>query len=193
MVIENLSKACSDASACLSYAYCDSRNETTSDSQEIKSSLLKQIRAEGFDIPEAVLAKYGTMRRTDAGRLTESEIDDLLIISAQGFSTIAIVVDALDECTMPASLCTTLNKLSSSSVPPLVKVFVTTRPDYRDTDNYLGDSPVVSASSRCTHSDISTYVSDSVRGFILERRLILHDPALSDEIITTLIEKADSM
>lgn len=193
MVIEDLLEAYSDAAACVAYVYCDSRNQTTTDPRELKSSLLKQICATRKNIPEEVVAKYNTMRRTDAGRLTEPEIDELLTISVQGFSSIAIVVDALDECTMPASLCTTLSNLSSLQAPPPIKVFLTTRPGLRDVDDRLIKSPIVSADSRRTQKDIETYVTDSVLKLIDQRRLISHNPELTAKIIATLVEKADSM
>jgi hypothetical protein len=186
-----------DPETALGYFYFSFTNIQSKDTA--LSSLIKQLCARRPTVPPSVDGFHEYMDRGD--RPDTVMLEEALLDTTCGFSTVYIIIDALDEC--PAindqrrqllqSLCRLLSKL-----PGNVHVFCTSRKE-PDILEYL--KPLLFASHRnaldLTQGAHRRSLDRDIRLYIGST---LKDPAykswsqgLKDEVQDALIDKADGM
>ena len=123
-------------------------------------------------------------------------VEDLKAVAGK-YRELFVVVDALDECiedNRPEIVSVFREMLLSL---PLVKVFVTSRPE-TDITRFMEDAgtPTLKVDASFMGPDIEKFVTDEVRDLRLGRngvRLYIKSDALAEEVVHTLTEKADGM
>jgi hypothetical protein len=128
--------------------------------------------------------------------LPVGSVEDLEAVAGK-YRELFVVVDALDECiedNRPEIISVFREMLLSL---PLVKVFVTSRPE-TDITRFMEDAgtPTLKVDASFMGPDIEKFVTDEVRDLRLGRngvRLYIKSDALAEEVIRTLTEKADGM
>jgi hypothetical protein len=128
--------------------------------------------------------------------LPVGSVEDLKAV-AGAYRELFVVVDALDECkedNRPETISIFREMLQSL---PLVKVFVTSRPE-PDISRFMEDAgtPTLKVDASFMAPDIEKFVKDEVRDLRLGRNgvhLHIKSDDLAEEVVRTLTERADGM
>lgn len=124
--------------------------------------------------------------------------EDFVAVAAK-YGEVFIVVDALDECAEEQlhrnKMIRFLDEIRKSLES--VKIFITSRrePDIVSAFNNAG-TPMVLIEAKNTAPDIERYVKDEVQQLRQGRhgiQLYVSSEALAEEIVRTLVDKADGM
>jgi hypothetical protein len=86
-----------DQSTAIAYIYCNFRQQDTQKTEDLLTSLLKQLSQREPSIPESVRDLYDRHKK-DQTRPSINEISTTVNSVVAAYSRIFIVVDALDEC-----------------------------------------------------------------------------------------------
>ncbi|KAF9233294.1 hypothetical protein BU15DRAFT_66691 [Melanogaster broomeanus] len=183
-VIQNLSKTAAD-SGVLAYFYCDFRTERSTHAFEIIRSLLTQLlrkyKDNWFPLLDVLVNRKsnGSMPPVDLDMLYE-----LLLKAVQLHNQPVLVIDALDECNDHVKLTDLLARLHYGAS---CRVFVTSRPFPHASKSFSNlptiDLDDMSAEILC---DMKLHVEKEVAKC---KKL----DSLHDEIVPSLLEKADGM
>jgi ankyrin repeat domain-containing protein 50 len=103
-------------------------------------------------------------------------------------SKIFVVVDALDEC---ASQSTDKFLKELQHIGPKLHLMITSRPSIMGVTDYFKDA--VQLEIRAHNEDIATYLTERLQEESRLKRYIEKDPSLSDDIINTILDKAEGM
>ncbi len=127
-------------------------------------------------------------------------IEKLLHYCTSRFSTLYIVIDALDEFEKEERNVLLQSLLSIISLPhSKAKLFLVGRSSLLpDIQRLFPGSQQKSANCCEVHADIEAYTRETIalrqgEQFFQQEQLILQDPALAQEIISALINGADGM
>ena len=177
----------------IALVYCDSRQQLCSSAILLVGSLLRQLCAREVDIPHPVTLKYDQVQQQGGESLTWFEMKTLFLQTLPLFRRRSIVVfDGLDECDDPAAICD-LFKMAVSCATNHVKVFVTSRSENRVIKPLLSCYPTIYLNIAMVQEDIAAFVRAEVDSLCESGKLRLGDSALKQEIIETLILKAEGM
>jgi hypothetical protein len=104
-----------------------------------------------------------------------------------------IILDGLDECgkDVQQDILLAVNRLAHFH-QTIVKVFVSTREDTQIA-NPLRGYPCVHMSEARLRGDIIQFVEETVKLKLHSGELLIRDPALEQEIISTLVTKSQGM
>ena len=137
------------------------------------------------------------------------ELQSIFLAIARHFSSMFLVLDALDECTpeQRAELCEFFCKIIEFSVGPnsalsqsartcacSIKLLVTSRKE-PDIERVFRQKsfPKVEIEAEKVDCDIAIYVKAQIEQRIQDERLTLRDMTLKEKILTTLTTKASGM
>lgn len=144
-------------------------------------------------LPEPVLTVYSERRDNGqlSGELHPNQCRDLIIALSKGFPKTTIVVDALDECdeNTRETLFLILKQIITST--KRVRIFVSSR-NHEDIQRMLGEFPNHYLDATDNVEDIKTYIRSELDR-CAARKPILGDPALRNDIIQTLEDRAGGM
>jgi hypothetical protein len=171
------------------FLYYDHQIAAQQNRNHVVRAMLKQLCRTRQFAPEHLL-------EAKRKALPVGSVEDLKAVAGT-YSEFFVVVDALDECTkddLPEIIGVFRDMLRSL---PLVKVFVTSRPD-TDITRFMEDAgtPTLKVDASFTGPDIEKFVTDEVRDLRLGRngvQLCIKLDVLAEEVVRTLTEKADGM
>ncbi|KAL9118809.1 MAG: hypothetical protein Q9187_004635 [Circinaria calcarea] len=151
------------------------------------SSLLRQLIQPESKIPNNII----DLHRSHINKGTRpllAEYSELLQSKVMALSTVFIIVDALDECDKGETRVDFLAELRN--LLPHIRLLVTSRYLVSIERSFENDARL---EIRANNGDVEKYVRARIQK---EPRLLQHvkaDPALEEQIITTIIEKARGM
>jgi ankyrin repeat protein len=178
----------------IAYFYFDHRNADSQTTRDFLTTIIVSLIGRSPAFLEAISKDLNSARL--AGRSpTVNLLRKCLADSIQHFETVFIVVDALDESSMPDR---TMEQLIGLRDPARnrVKLLVTSRTNAHIEEileEHEPDCPRVKFKPSLTHPDIVKYVEGSVNDMVKKRKLKLRDASLQRDIISALSEKSDGM
>ena len=177
----------------IAIVYCDSRQQNYNSAKLLVGSLLKQLCAKEVEIPDPIKLKYDHVQVEGGESLTWLGMKTLFLQTLSLFEQEAIILfDGLDECDDPAAICDLLKTAVSRPINH-VKVFVTSRSENRIIKPLLSSHPTIFLSEEVVQEDIATFVRAEVERLCDNGKLRIGDPELKQDIIETLIAKAEGM
>ena len=190
LVIDSLESSRAMGQSPFAYIYCDYNNHQGQTPLLLVSSLLEQLlrRLGNASLPAEVSTLYASHRKHDTRPKLEQLTDVFRKITSQ-FTSIHIVIDALDECASSDTLALKVVK-AICALGPDIRILCTSRL-----------STIFDAFfSEATRIDILAHDED-LRMFLearmgQESRLSRHirkDPRLVDEIVRTIISQSRGM
>jgi hypothetical protein len=157
--------------------------------REILGNVLKQLLERNSMLPEEIIRFYAAHCELDTPHATVREISGHLQIHCQQFSTIFIIIDALDECTMEENAGVKIN--SELYKLPNCRLLITGRPHVKRLISRF-DS-VISLEIRASDEDIRRSVGTQISESSLLLDCIQTDDEIRATITDTIVRKADGM
>ena len=167
----------------IAYLYCNFRRQSTQGGDDLLLSLLKQLASTRPALPPSVKTLYSQRRRP----LLDEILAALLDVAAE-YSSVFVVVDALDECTSAQGcrgrlLAQLLNLHSAAGV----SVFATSRPIPEIVDIFK-HFPLLEV--RASREDVGLYL----RGHMGELMpFVARSLDLQERIVSAISSAADGM
>jgi hypothetical protein len=184
IVIDDLStRLQNDPSIGMAYLYCDFRRRDEQKAEDSLASLLKQLSQEQSCLPDSVKDLYDH-HKDKRTRPSFEEILRVLQFVAAIYSTVFIIVDALDECQV-SNGCRArfLSEIFNLQAKCGAKLFATSRFIPEIIEKFEGS---VSLEIYASHNDVQRYLD----GHMLELpSFVLKSPNLQHEI-KAIISKA---
>jgi hypothetical protein len=175
----------------VAFALCNFQDTKKSRSIPIILSLLQQICVKEPGTPPAVEAYYDKYQNRE--RLYDwDELSTVFLETVIRGGQKIIAIDGLDECIDLDRICPLLKKLAGMSASN-VKIIITSRFGNADIRTALDEFDELFIDSTMVQDDIHTYVSGMVKSMLRRVNLSDEDSGLMDEMIQTLVEKADGM
>lgn len=176
----------------LAYFYCDYKDKQKQSPTKIVSTLLWMLASQNNDVFGRIQAFFE--RQCKENPAYTPEFDELLNnfshFVANGFETIFVVVDALDESEDQECVAYALKRIFETC--KCAKVFVTSRHEI-DIARALDELPSTTIEATDVARDIELYVKAEVATKIKTRKLKLRDSNLENVICDTLIDGAHGM
>ena len=131
--------------------------------------------------------------RVNIHGLSEQKLTNLLSTAIQSCAGLYIILDGLDECErdVQQAITITLSRLMTIG-HPVIKFLVTCRDEGHLLTRFSNFNRL-EISSQASAADIQSYISHAVTTSLLSGDLTLHNPALEEEIISKLVDKAQGM
>ncbi|KAL9119276.1 MAG: hypothetical protein Q9187_004168 [Circinaria calcarea] len=207
VVIDKLIQDCANEGEAerIVFFYC-SRTEEHSDRREpiqVLRSLVKQLLQSVVDQPtifNVVRSQYEEKRHSGSGGLYIEECIQVIAEMTKLYQCI-IVVDGLDECEpeIRYKLFEAFNSILQRATEKRLKLFLSSRDSERDINIHFNGKPYIQINSGDNADDIEKYIRHEVDKNI--HRLLYGrtldggkvTPELENQIISSLIEKADGM
>ncbi len=143
---------------------------------------------------EDVIELYTRKGGEAGGKPSTGECLQLLKAFTLRFTTVFIMVDALDECSEIEAFIAGLNELrSSTTTKTTAQVLITSRQEIqieREILQYLTHSLCLTAN---IEQDIRRFITDQVHARASKGKLKVRDPNLQSQIIAALCNGADGM
>ncbi len=142
---------------------------------------------------EAVVESVIETLRVNIHGLSEQKLIQLLSTSIQACACMRVIIDGLDECERDVQHSVTDTLCHFSTVgTPLVNVLITCR-DEGHLLTKLIKFDRLHISCQNSAADVQSYISHAIASSISSGSLIIHDPALEEEVISKLVSKAQGM
>ncbi|KAI9888993.1 MAG: hypothetical protein M1814_006051 [Vezdaea aestivalis] len=203
LVVDDVKEAnlASDTPEPLAFFYCarDPAEPERGVPVSIFRSLVRQLAClkPSYPIMSPVLAKYASREESNFGftDLSLDECVDLILELGKVYPSMALIIDALDECE-PDTRLEILEKLDEilQDSTNLVKIFVSSRED-SDLVCKLENSPNLYIEAVDNKEDIERFVKGEVERSIKSKKLLRGciSSELKDLTVTTLIDGAQGM
>jgi hypothetical protein len=186
----------------LVYFYCarNTAEPERGNPAEILRSILRQLSCPGpgLSIVELVQRKYMKLQHDDGcepRKLTFDETKSLIIEISKAFSSITIIIDALNECNPDtrSDLLDALKEIALQSKRP-IKILFSSQDD-KIIDSQLSDSLHVHIREGDNADDIKRFVEYQVEKSIRKKRLLggSVSPELKMHLTSSLVESAQGM
>ena len=193
IVVEYIRSHADKDRSSIAFVYCDSRQQLCTRAVLLIGSLLRQLCARECEIPGRITLKYDLVQQQGGESLTWLEMKTLFLQTLPHFRRESIVIfDGLDECDDPAAICDLL-KTAVSRPTNHVKVLVTSRSENRVIKPLLSCYPTTSLTIAMVQEDIAAFVRAEINSLCENGKLRLGNLELKQEIIKTLIVKAEGM
>ena len=142
------------------------------------------------ELHEGVEDLYNALDKERSKHPSWKELSTLLLPVASEFRKSFLVVDGLDECDHVENFSRLLIDIGTST-GTTIKVFITSRPEnsFVKIFRHVPSITITSGSA----DDMKLYIESEVNNIIQSEKLLLGDPKLKDEIIDSLVSKADGM
>jgi Cdc6-like AAA superfamily ATPase len=183
IVIEHLlTRFLDDSTIAVVYLYCNFRRQHEQTSEDLLISLLKQlIQCRG--------SIDGRIQRTKS-RPQMEELLELIDLAIANFSSVYILIDALDECGLSDGHCRKILSLVSRFPRQYrVRLFVTSRFIPEILKTFQGDL-IITKEIIAHENDVRTYLEEHMTKLSL---CVLRSPDLQHEIQSTIINSTDGM
>ena len=189
IVVDHLQTVVLDDKMAVAFIYCNYTERAQQTLTSLLSSLARQLIDRSNSIPETLRSSYYRHFKNGT-RPSHIELLELLADIELGFSSLFLVIDALDECN---SIDGTRSNLVSSLRKYLhngSRLLFTSRPS-GDIENLLKDCPQLEI--RASERDVRYHVSSRLMS---EPRLVKHvaaDAGFLNEILDNIVARSDGM
>ena len=192
-IIEHLlGSFCTDTG--LIYFYCDHQDSKTRTFRNFVGAGISQLLGQAPQCINDVIELYTRKKGEVGGKPNTGECLQLLKAFTLRFTSVSIIVDALDECIEAEAFVAGLNELRSfTTTKTTARVLFTSRQEVqiqRQISHYLTHSLCLTAD---IEQDIRRFVTDQVYARVSTGTLKFRDPDLQNQIIATLCNGADGM
>lgn len=176
--------------ASLAFFYCDYKDPQTHDPVTIFGALAKQLAVQNELCPQELERFYTAHIGLDGleRRAKPDELCELIRSLAMHLDESMIIVDGLDEISRDRSDVTRL--LAELSKCLSIKVILSSRPEIDIRRRLSSFTPISIAA--CS-ADLQLYVASEIEKRISSGSLTISDPLLKEEIMRTLVERAEGM
>ena len=113
----------------------------------------------------------------------------MLETEVRSLSKVFIVVDALDECIEIDDKCRLLCELQK--LLPTARLLITSRPHIADIDHHFQDFARLEV--RASDEDIEAYIREQIATQRRLKRSVQNDETFKDDIVGTIVGKAQGM
>ncbi|KAJ7578114.1 hypothetical protein C8J56DRAFT_869025, partial [Mycena floridula] len=185
-IIDHLQRSVMRMNIGVVYLYCDYAQRTNQTTTELLGSILKQLVHNQRAISKQLISLHEASRNT---RPSLSDLQRALEAQVAVYSSVYIVVDALDECSdIDATRETFMDALQS--LPATVHLLVTSRDIFSIAQQFLGKPRI---EVRARDEDLRTYIKGRLVSESRIARLLKGDAEFQEEIISQVISKAAGM
>jgi hypothetical protein len=174
----------------LTFVYCDHKLNLSQRVQHFIAAIVRQLVEREKAVPKYVQTLY-QIHRGKGTAPTRSEFLDLLQLLSTECSELYVVIDALDECIdkdgemIWKDLLTNLKKCVAN-----LRLLYTSR-HIDDIDEALPG--VTCIEIRASDADMRAYIQAQVKSKSVLSKFRHQDPSLQDEILQTVVLKAEGM
>ena len=186
--MDHLQRTFSSKDDAVTFLYCNYKEREQQTVNNLVSSLIRQLIDQIDFVPEDLSSLYKS-RAKHGTRPSRFQLHELLISTASHFSTLFLVIDALDECSESdgtrSFLASDLRKML-----PHARFLFTSRP-YNDIESHFDGCLQIEI--RAGNDDIRRYITSQI---LREPRLAKHiqaDKSLLELIKETIIRRSDGM
>ena len=173
----------------LAYFYCDYKDPSTQEPQNILGSLVQQIARQDEQAFEKLEKFYD--HKNDVRSYDSALLRDLLRDMGSVFTSTSIIVDALDECSGHVrDIIELLTSLRQNAGGSAFKLLLFSRDEIEIRD-LLEDSPQISVAAEIT--DLKLFVGAEIEERISKKRLNIKSPSLKEHMLERLINGAEGM
>src|SRR5256714_2156161 len=191
LVISELTRACPGASNFgLGYLYCDYNAQLDQTPAAMLGSLIQQLAARASHTFLTRIENY--YHKRDTNFLQSAEIAlEMLIEASNHFSTMFLVVDALDEVENQSTrnrkqLLSAISRLLGSCAN--VRIFVTSRSHLEDINTAFRNADMVPIRAR--KDDVQSFLISRLEESQSLREILSCDPSFKKELISTIASKS---
>lgn len=181
-----------DTESALCYYYCDYTDSASLDSNYLMASLIKQIL---MRLPlESINDKLNCPFQEDMPPPSILASRDFLTRLFREFGTIYLVIDAIDELSPDNQrhVLDLIADLLSVPSPPIIKTFVTSRPEEHRVRAALANHESISLSTAEVNNDISQYIAGMI-STMSQQNSLLKNETIKQEISSVLTAGAEGM
>jgi hypothetical protein len=188
IIVDDLSKRFqNNASIGIAYLYCNFRRQGEQRAEDLLASLLKQLSQEWSCLPDSVKALYDH-HKDKRTRPSLEEILRVLQSVAAIYSTVFILVDALDECQVSDGCWARfLAEIFNLQAKSRANIFATSRFIPEITERFEGS---MSLEIRASEHDVRRYVDGHMSHL---PSFVGRSPDLQEEIKAEIIKAVDGM
>lgn len=186
IVVEYLQRTLPSEISAVAYIYCNYKERVQQTSNDLISSLVRQLVEQEGSIPGDLVSLY-QRHTTSKTRPSGLELQKLLLSAASRLSSFFIVIDALDECSETSR--SALGSNLQSILPDAQFIYTSRR--LNDIEQMFEGHPRLEI--RASDSDVRRYISDRIKH---EARLVRHieaDSNLKEAISDVIVRKSDGM
>lgn len=172
------------------FYYCSHRDEQSRQLSGVLKCLIGQLARQNGQCMTLLEEKLGSQDHTASQTWTRNDDELGLILRKmiRRFTSVSILVDGVDECHEVAIVTDALASLTSDT--PGVRLVIFSREE-AVMEPFLGS--FVKLSIAAESQDLRLYVPAQIESRTRLRRLRIKDPNVKDEIIASLVNKADGM
>ena len=187
--MDHLQATILDSKSAVAFIYCNYKERSQQTLTNLLSSVARQLIDRSNLIPDQLRSSY-SQRTKDETRPSHQDLLELLADIGSGFSSIFLVIDALDECNPIDGTRTSLVSSLRKHLHQRTHLLITSRPS-GDIESLFKDCPQLEIKS--SEGDIRRYVSSRL---MREPRLVNHvttDAVFLNMILDTIVAKSDGM
>ncbi|KAL8910597.1 MAG: hypothetical protein Q9171_004136 [Xanthocarpia ochracea] len=181
VVVEDLEHALSEEHRAFAFLYCNYKERAQQTFQNLISSLTRQLIYHSRTIPRKLRRLYQCSSDKQI-RPSRQELLDLLTTVGSKFSSLYIVIDALDECDDTEEIRSSLVSTLCEALPRAS--FLVTSRHVPDIEMQFENCPRLQI--KATEEDIRRYVSDQILRKPNLKKHIKADPNLRELMIETI-------
>lgn len=174
----------------VAFYYCSHRDEQSRQLSGVLKCLIGQLARQNGQCMTLLEEKFGPQDHTTSQTWTRNDDELGLILRKmiRRFTSVSILIDGVDECHEATTVTDALSSLARDT--PGVRLVIFSRKE-TVMEPFLGDFVQVSIAAES--QDLRLYVPAQIESRTRLRRLRIKDPNVKDEIIATLVNKADGM
>ena len=189
IIVDHLQTTGLDDKNVVAFIYCNYKERAQQTLTNLLSSLARQFIDRNNSVPDKLRSSYSRHIKNGT-QPTHAELLELLADIAVGFSSLFLVIDALDECSSIDGTRTSLVSSLRKHLHHGTHLLFTSRHS-GDIESLFKDCPQVEI--RASERDIRCHVSSRLMS---EPRLVKHlsaDANLLSAILDTIVARSDGM
>ncbi|KAL8894462.1 MAG: hypothetical protein Q9192_004298 [Flavoplaca navasiana] len=188
LLVEDLKRASAEENRAFAFLYCNYKERAQQTFKNLISSLTRQLIQHSRTIPSELRQLYQCSLDKQI-RPSRQELLGLLTTVGSNFSSLCIVIDALDECDNDEEIRSSLVSTLCEALPRAC--FLVTSRLVPEIEDQFKNRPRLEI--KATDEDIRRYVSDQILRKPTLKRHIKADPNLRELMIETIRFKSDGM
>ena len=176
-----------DASIGIAYLYCDFRRQQEQNIESLLASMLRQLAQKQASLPDSVQALYNECR-DKSKRPSRTDISSALHSVSAFYSSVFIIIDALDECQVTDG-CRTglLDEIFDLQKIAGANIFSTSRYNPEILERFKEST---SLEIHAKHEDVQLYLAGHMKRL---PTFVLSSPDLQYEVRDTISKAVDGM
>ena len=192
-VIDFLSSKVDNKNSTIAFYYCAFSDIVTLQTVSILGTILKQLLLPKSSLLDTLNSALSTTFENVSRSPDRKELTKLLGSVLEAYSQVYMIIDGLDECEKNVQQDVLYAISEIVQIPEhIVKVWVSNREDAEIRNTLKAYSCLYISEANVT-GDIANYVEASVKSRLSDGDLLIRDPGLENEIISTLTAKSQGM